>query len=487
MKPVGMHFPCVVALCLMLFVRTLEASGLVNTNMIRTVRLTQLPFVHEQVGVVVQNEHASKAFKTYTALVDDEKATHLASIKVHERKSGAELETVQVDGGRYRATLRRALQPGEKISLNIETVFVNTVEARPARVKQTEDQFWEWADAPLVPSAYATRKQKTAVHVPSREAATTFGPYFDSNANTTQISVAFKSNNEQLEALTHRREYFVSHWADDLNVLEHYQLRSRAPENDGPFDKVAQTVSKYMKVRDNFVKTLLVKVPADAREMYAVDEIGNVSTSAVSGRRHRAAEDGGSFKIMQLRPRYPLLGGWNYTWWHGYSVPLSSHLRTQGARHRLKVPFVGSIAGCAAADDQLSVAMAERQNAAVAAYELRVVLPEGAANIDVRMSLAADSVRKQPFSYYFDSSGRTVVVIKRRNLPPDAAHQSVLVIYDYSVLSLWQKPLVIAAAIFALFMLGSAVNRLHFGLADKNHKKKSKKQQQQEKTLEFSN
>ncbi|KAJ2401075.1 dolichyl-diphosphooligosaccharide--protein glycosyltransferase subunit 1 [Coemansia sp. RSA 2559] len=462
MRLATMRFACLVALCASGFAHT-ASPGLVNTNMIRNVNLEQLPYVHEQIGVVVQNEHASKVYKTYTAVV--EKTKHLASIKVNERKSGVELDVIKVDDEKYRATLRKPLQPGEKISLNIEAVYVNTVKPRPMHVKQTEDQRWQWEDSPLVSSVYKTKKQKTTVVPPgSRSKPTTFGPFHAGGAqpNGTE-KVSFISNAEQLEAITHRREYFVSHWANDLNVLEHYQLRNRAPANDGAFDKVGQVVSKFMKVRDNFIKTLLVKVPADARDMYVVDEIGNVSTSAVSGIRRHSSK-GGAFKIMQLKPRYPLLGQWNYTWWHGYSVPLAEYLKTDGSRHLLRVPFIGRIAGSASMEAELSVAMAERANTAVDAYELRIVLPEGASNVDVKVPLPVESVRKQPFWYYLDSTGRTVVVVERRNVPPDAADSNVLVAYDYSLASLWQKPLVFAAVVFALFMLGSFVNRLHLGL-----------------------
>ncbi|KAI8321086.1 Ribophorin I, partial [Martensiomyces pterosporus] len=365
------------------------------------------------------------------------------------------------------------LQPGEKLSLNVDFVFTNLVQPKPKAVKQAEDQYWEWSDEALVKSIYPTRKQKTVVKAPGevrrfskvsvgggakKDGSTvTFGPFLASDSEKEddlaalkgqKVEVNFMDNGEQLEALTHRREYFVSHWADDLNVLEHYALRNRGPEIDGPFDKVKQTISKFMRTRDNFIKTLLVKVPVNAREMYFVDEIGNVSTSAVTGRRRQKGEE--AFKILQLKPRYPLPGGWNYTWWHGYSVPLSEHLKIDSAkgagRYLLKVPFIGSIAACASQD-----------------YELRITLPEGAKDIDVKIPFGVDGIEKQPLKYYLDSTGRTTVVVRQRNVAPDM-HKDILVAYSYSAISFWQKPAVIAAAFFALFALASAASRMQFGL-----------------------
>ncbi|KAJ2484708.1 dolichyl-diphosphooligosaccharide--protein glycosyltransferase subunit 1, partial [Coemansia sp. RSA 2052] len=285
-----------------------------------------------------------------------------------------------------------------------------------------------------------------------------------------RLEVAFRDNAEQLEALTHRREYFVSHWASDLHVREHYAVRSLAPALAGGFDKVAQMVAKYTQRRDNLVKTLLVRVPADAREMYFVDAVGNVSTSAVS----RASR---GVKVLQLRPRYPLAGGWNYTWWHGYSVPLARYLKkassssSPGSRHVLRLPFIGSLAGCASLEGELTEAMARAQNTAVRAYELSVTLPEGARDIDVQLPAVGMRVALRPQKYYLDSVGRTVVVVTHENVAPELAARHILVSYTYARSALWLKPLVVAAALFALFMVASAASRMQYGL---HHQKKGR-------------
>ncbi|KAJ2486272.1 dolichyl-diphosphooligosaccharide--protein glycosyltransferase subunit 1 [Coemansia sp. RSA 2050] len=463
-------------LCLVIpWLRLVSATrGLVNTNVIRTVDLQGLPFVREQVGVVVQNDHDSKVFKTYTISIDQGKAQSLSQLQVFERKSGLALDVAKENALTYRAVLRRGLQPGEKLSLNVDFVFVSLVQPRPQLVKQSEDQSWLWADRSLVPSVYPTRKQKTVVKTKGDIRAfsdggardgrhsVVFGP-FTGELGGGRVEVGFRDNSEQMEALTHRREYFVSHWADDLNVLEHYALRSLGPQS--AFDKVDQMVSKYMHRRDNLVKTLLVKVPAEAREMYFVDEIGNVSTSAVSKRRRAKGEEE-PFKLLQLRPRYPISGGWNYTWWHGYSLPLSRYLKVSPqSRHRLRLPFIGSMAACASLESELTPAMANAQNTAVRAYELRVTLPEGARDIEVKLPFAGRALLR-PTKYYFDSiGGRTVVVITHENIAPELYARHILVAYSYSPWALWTKPMVVGAAFFVLFMVASVASRMEYGLA----------------------
>ncbi|KAJ2899689.1 dolichyl-diphosphooligosaccharide--protein glycosyltransferase subunit 1 [Coemansia aciculifera] len=479
-----------------------SSSGLVNTNVIRTVDLQGLPFAREQVGVVVQNEHSSKVYKTYTVSVPLDKALWLSQLSVHERKSGEELQVTKVpvtEGSLqqlFQVTLRSGgLQPGEKLSLNIDALFVGGLaEPRPKAAKQYDDQVWHWEDHALALSVYPTRKQKTVVKTRGDILRFTktagdatmdgrkkvvFGPYTGQEEEEgRRVEVSFRDNAEQVEAMTHRREYFVSHWADDLNVLEHYAIRNSGPEIEGGFNKVEQMLSKHYKRRDNLVKTLLVKVPADARNMYFVDEIGNVSTSDVSKRRRQPSANGGDelFKVLQLQPRYPLAGGWNYTWWHGYSVPLHRYLKVSTAtdstqqqnRHLLRLPFIGSLAATASLENELTLAMANAQNTAVRAYELRVTLPEGAHDIDVQLPATISGEKNlelRPTKYYFDSIGRTVVVITHENIAPELAARHILVSYSYAPSALWMKPLVVAGALFALFMMASIVSRLQYGLA----------------------
>ncbi|KAJ2488504.1 dolichyl-diphosphooligosaccharide--protein glycosyltransferase subunit 1, partial [Coemansia sp. RSA 2052] len=195
-------------------------GGLVNTNVIRTVDLQGLPFVREQIGVVVQNEHDSKVYRTYTVSVPAEKAGRLSQLSVHERKSGEQLvvakgeQSSASDQLLFRATLRRGgLQPGEKLSLNIDALFVSLVEPQPRAVAQSEDQVWRWADRALVASAYPTRKQKTVVKTrgdvvrfggggnATRDGrrAVVFGPYAAGLDDAAQLGVALRDDAERLE------------------------------------------------------------------------------------------------------------------------------------------------------------------------------------------------------------------------------------------------------------------------------------------------
>ncbi|KAJ1938422.1 dolichyl-diphosphooligosaccharide--protein glycosyltransferase subunit 1 [Kickxella alabastrina] len=466
-------------------------TGLVNTNLIRTVDLQALPYVHEQLGVIVQNDHPTLAFTRYKLRIPQAKRARLAQIHVHERKSGAPLPLVRHrplaeaaadsdDPEVYEVRLRGAgLMPGEKLGLNIDLVFgAGSVQPSPAVAGQAADQVWAWADAALVTSDYATRKQKTVVKTRvarvgrvdgalalAKGGTVTFGPYTNATAadGKGEIGVHFVDNGAQMEAVTQRREYFVSQWADDLHVRDYYTVRNAGPQLDR-FDKVRQVMTKHMHGRDNFIKALLVSVPADAREMYFVDQIGNVSTSAVSQAKL------GSRKVLQLQPRYPLPGGWVYAWWHGYSVPLAQYLRRQGSRHHLRVPLIEPITATASLEARLSTKELAARNTAVTEYEMRVTLPEGASAVRLAASvdLSAELVRTK---YYLDSVGRPVVVVRCHNVAPDMFGLAVVVSYDYSRLAAWIKPAVVAAWLLIAFGMASALSRVERGLAKKNKAK----------------
>ena len=69
-------------------------------------------------------------------------------------------------------------------------------------------------------------------------------------------------------------------------------------------------------------------------DAYFVDDIGNVSTSRFRSNFREAN--------LELKPRYPLFGGWNYSFKVGWNADLKNVLRHVKGRtdsYVLKVPF----------------------------------------------------------------------------------------------------------------------------------------------------
>lgn len=63
-------------------------------------------------------------------------------------------------------------------------------------------------------------------------------------------------------------------------------------------------------------------LPASAKDVYYRDEIGNISTSHL-----HETDDGVE---LELRPRFPLFGGWKTNYYIGYNVPSYQYLFNSG-------------------------------------------------------------------------------------------------------------------------------------------------------------
>jgi oligosaccharyltransferase complex subunit alpha (ribophorin I) len=112
------------------------------------------------------------------------------------------------------------------------------------------------------------------------------------------------------------------------------------------------------------LRELNLALPPSSYKPYYYDTIGNVSTS-----HFRPSRDGKIAKaLLQVTPRYPVLGGWNYTFTVGWDMPLVGYLKNSAegrARKVLSVPFLTGL-----------------KDVAVDEAEVSVILPEGARLVD---------------------------------------------------------------------------------------------------------
>lgn len=94
-------------------------------------------------------------------------------------------------------------------------------------------------------------------------------------------------------------------------------------------------------------------MPASARDPYFRDEVGNVSTSNFRNEDKKS--------VLEIRPRYPLFGGWNYTWYQGFNADLGSYVhKAKSGKYVLNINFVENV-----------------KEMIVDKAVIRVVLPEG--------------------------------------------------------------------------------------------------------------
>lgn len=121
-----------------------------------------------------------------------------------------------------------------------------------------------------------------------------------------------------------------------------HQLRSMNRRN------LANTLSSVL-------STLSVPLPPRAQSPYFVDTVGNVSTSNFQPSTVSASN-------LELRPRYPLMGGWTYNFTMGYEVPLTDSVQFDAdtGEYVWTFPFINALA-----------------DTPVDAAEVHLLLPEG--------------------------------------------------------------------------------------------------------------
>lgn len=114
----------------------------------------------------------------------------------------------------------------------------------------------------------------------------------------------------------------------------------------------------------HILRAVSLHLPPGIHDVYYIDTVGNVSTSRLrespsvpKGQRHTTAT------VLELRPRYPLLGGWNYSFTLGWDSPLKDWAAydPRDGRHVVAIPI-----------------MTDFPDTVVEEAEIKVILPEGA-------------------------------------------------------------------------------------------------------------
>eukprot|EP01056_Protomagalhaensia_sp_Gyna25_P000760 Protomagalhaensia_sp_Gyna_25__759@NODE_1364_length_1906_cov_5_125870_g1096_i0_p2_GENE_NODE_1364_length_1906_cov_5_125870_g1096_i0NODE_1364_length_1906_cov_5_125870_g1096_i0_p2_ORF_typecomplete_len257_score24_27Ribophorin_I/PF04597_14/7_1e33_NODE_1364_length_1906_cov_5_125870_g1096_i02811051 len=83
--------------------------------------------------------------------------------------------------------------------------------------------------------------------------------------------------------------------------------------------------------------TLDAYMPRLGSEFEYYDSIGNVSTSHVAVR----SDD----YVIELEPRYPVLGGWSFDWTLKYLLPAPLWVREKGTLRSVSIPWSSTVSG----------------------------------------------------------------------------------------------------------------------------------------------
>ncbi len=345
----------------------------------------------------------------------------------------------------FQVTLPAPLTPGATARARVVISYTHTQVPFPAAIEQKEEQLVLYADSTHIYTPHLTEKQRTLVSLSSetiesfspRKSASrsgkqiTFGPYTTAAAPYTAgevLSVHAANNSPFATMRTMDKEVEVSHWGN-VAVTEHYILQHTGAALKGEFLR-SNYQSPYPSERGRASFHIIpAELPPSAHDIYIRDVIGNISPSRA---RHEPSR-----VFVEVKPRYPLFGGWKADLEFGYSLPAGDVLgrnKEDPTEVVLDIPF-GSSFPTTCVDD-----------AAV-----RVILPEGARNIRWETPFDIDSASFETRLTYLDTSGRPVLVLRKANIV--AGHrQNIRVVYSFPPHHLWREPGLLVGAVFALML-----------------------------------
>lgn len=258
----------------------------------------------------------------------------------------------------YKITLPAVLPPKEQITLQITYYVLSALSPLPAQIGQMDKQYVLHTFSAYAPSSYTTLKQKTKLKLPTADVPDvttlpadlnaegkedpqkqgttfTYGPYGEREAGAIQeASVRY----EFTKPLTHgkllERDIEISHWGGNIATEERHWLTNRAAVLKNHFSRVAYQQSAYYNPPTHALKEMRFPLTAGSVDAYFIDDIGNVSTSRF---RTNTRESN-----LEIKPRYPLFGNWNYGFKVGWNIDVKDyvrHLKGQSNSYILKVPF----------------------------------------------------------------------------------------------------------------------------------------------------
>ncbi|CAF1521884.1 unnamed protein product [Adineta ricciae] len=436
-----------------------EQDNLINTNVERALDLvSHLP--KETISVTVENR-GTKGARYYDYVVESQHANDVAFVgavvkgKNADDQAGLPVKQQAADktkGITYRIELPNELRAGQTITLEIEVVHANALRLYPTEITQAEKQLVLYKTNTYYYSRYATTTQKTIVTLPTdrtesysqtpkpvvkNEQTITYGPYENIAAFTrNELSLHYENNNPFLTVSNLKRWIEVSHWGN-IAVEETIDMYHSGAKLKGSFSRL-----DFQRRQDSYsaVKTFKTSLPASARDIYYRDEIGNVSTSHV-----RVMQDQVE---VEIRPRFPLYGGWKTHYILGYNVPSYQYLYNKGNRYVLKMRLIDHVY-----DDQL-----------LEQVTVKIILPEHAHNIEFYAPpYDVQRLPDEKHYTYLDTVGRPVVVISKRNMLFQHI-QDFEIHYTFDKIMLLHEPMLIVVPLFGLFCLVILLVRLNFSI-----------------------
>ncbi|XP_044764773.1 dolichyl-diphosphooligosaccharide--protein glycosyltransferase subunit 1 [Coccinella septempunctata] len=428
---------------------------LVNKNVERTIDLTS-HLVKLTATITLENT-GSSPISNYLVVLEPETAGNLSFISVKDAlKEELKIKAVVVAGHKdkvfYNVQLKQPLGASRTAVIFLESVLTGALVPYPSEIAQKDKQLVRYFGSHYFYTPYQTNKQTTAVTLSSRnienhtklkpvsqsDSTINYGPYTDiAPFSFDEMSIHYENNSPFLTVTRLYRLIEISHWGN-IAVEENIDVVHSGAKLKGPFsryDYQRDTSSNHHSIKS--YKTIL---PAAAYNIYYRDSNGNISTSTVRPRK--------DYIELELRPRFPLFGGWKSSYTLGYNVPSYQYLYKKGGNEYV-----------------LSMRLLDHIYDDMHVEELQtdVVLPVGVQNVKLSTPYDVHRLEDGKTYKYLDNLGRVVIRLKKTNLVEQHI-QDLEITYQWDTITLIHEPILLALALFALFIIVIIYVRLDFSI-----------------------
>lgn len=433
-----------------------SSTGFRNLKLSRSVDLTG-SYVKEVVHVVAENA-GSDPLASYLVPITEVENNELAIFEAQTKSSeslGVQ-KAPPTDEGLvlYMIDLPEVIQPKGTVEFSYTKVRVNSIVPLPYEAKQLEPQLLSFEGDKYALSVYPSEKQslkfkfasrniKDVTHEEkplkvSRSGAVDFGSWDNvKELSSEPVVLQFESVLGITRVLNLDRDIWVSHWGGTVSFDESYDVKNDGTRLSGGFSRLDFSKQRFLSGNLNAaaIRSLGISLPPGARETYYTDLVGNVSTSSIAP------------GILEVRPRYPIMGGWIYNFTVGWASDLAHFVHeARPQEYILSVPLLGGPG-----------------NAEYDRVHTRIILPEGASQIEVFDEIH-ESLDNDILFSYLDLYGRPTVELEYSNLVSDHRNTEVYVTYHYTNADALRKPLTYFAGFLVFFITAMILSRVDLSL-----------------------
>uniref|UniRef100_A0A0C9RE18 Dolichyl-diphosphooligosaccharide--protein glycosyltransferase subunit 1 n=1 Tax=Fopius arisanus TaxID=64838 RepID=A0A0C9RE18_9HYME len=439
---------CSILLILIFYTICLTQAKIINKNVDRSLDIsTQL--VKELTKITATNSDG-KPISVYTFIVPAADRKNLAFIAARDENKKELKYTEKVVDGNHQFSIAFPKSTATEV-FTIEAVYTKKLIPHPSQIPQSGKQLVRYEGNLYLNSLYETKSQKLSVLLSSANILSytqtkpfnvasnkiKYGPYENIEALSNQ-SLVIHYENERPFLTTTRLERIieVSHWGN-IAVKENLYMEHTGALLKGSF-------SRYEFQKDarsgHAIKSYKTILPASASDVYYRDTNGNISTSNMKVMR--------DFVELELRPRFPLFGGWKTHYTLGYNIPSFEYLFNAGDNYQLKMRLIDHIYNDMVIDEA----------------EIKIILPEGVSNIEITTPYPVKRLPNEVHYTYLDTVGRPVIIMSSKNLVENHIANFNLK-YSFSKITLLQEPLLVVAFFFIIFIIAIISIRLDFSIS----------------------